>query len=130
MTREPIKILLVDDEEDFVEMLSLRLEAVGEEVTPAHSGTECLQVLEERDVDVVILDVKMPGMDGIETLQEIKRRFPLVEVILMTGHGTVESAIQGQALGAFDYLLKPADFNELVEKLEAAREKKAEQDGY
>jgi DNA-binding NtrC family response regulator len=126
MTREPIKILLVDDEEDFVEMLSLRLEAVGEEVTPAHSGKECLQVLEQRDVDVVILDVKMPGMDGIETLQEIKRRFPLVEVILMTGHGTVESAIEGQALGAFDYLLKPADFNELVEKLEAAREKKAE----
>jgi DNA-binding NtrC family response regulator len=130
MTREPIKILLVDDEEDFVEMLSLRLEAVGEEVTPAYSGRECLQVLEQRDVDVVILDVKMPGMDGIETLQEIKRRFPLVEVILMTGHGTVESAIEGQALGAFDYLLKPADFNELVEKLEAAREKKAEQDGY
>jgi DNA-binding NtrC family response regulator len=75
----------------------------------------------------VILDVKMPGMDGIETLQEIKRRFPWVEVILMTGHGTVESAIEGQALGAFDYLLKPADFNELMEKLEAARKKKAEQ---
>jgi DNA-binding NtrC family response regulator len=129
MTREPIKILLVDDEGDFVEMLSLRLEAVGEEVTPAHSGAECLQVLEQRDVDVVILDVKMPGMDGIETLQEIKRRFPLVEVILMTGHGTVESAIEGQALGAFDYLLKPADFNELMEKLEAAREKKAELNG-
>jgi DNA-binding NtrC family response regulator len=127
MTREPIKILLVDDEEDFVEMLSLRLKAVGEEVTPAHSGKECLQVLEQRDVDVVILDVKMPGMDGIETLQEIKRRFPLVEVILMTGHGTVESAIEGKALGAFDYLLKPADFNELMEKLEAARKKKAEQ---
>ena len=127
MTREPIKILLVDDEEDFVEMLSLRLKAVGEEVTPAHSGKECLQVLEQRDIDVVILDVKMPGMDGIETLQEIKRRFPLVEVILMTGHGTVESAIEGKALGAFDYLLKPADFNELMEKLEAARKKKAEQ---
>ena len=127
MTREPIKILLVDDEEDFVEMLSLRLEAVGEEVTPSHSGRECLQVLEDRDIDVVILDVKMPGMDGIETLQEIKRRFPLVEVILMTGHGTVESAIEGQALGAFNYLLKPADFNELMEKLEAASKKKAEQ---
>jgi DNA-binding NtrC family response regulator len=127
MTREAIKILLVDDEEDFVEMLSLRLEAVGEEVTPAYSGAECLQVLEQRHVDVVILDVKMPGMDGIETLQEINKRFPLVEVVLMTGHGTVESAIEGQALGAFDYLLKPADFNELMEKLEAAREKKAEQ---
>jgi DNA-binding NtrC family response regulator len=129
MTREPIKILLVDDEEDFVEMLSLRLEAVGEEVTSALSGRECLQVLEQRDVDVVILDVKMPGMDGIETLQEVKKRFPLVEVILMTGHGTVESAIEGQALGAFDYLLKPADFNELMEKLEAARKKKAEPTG-
>ena len=126
MKREPIKVLLVDDEEDFVEMLSLRLETVGEEVTPAHSGEQCLEVLEGKAIDVVILDVKMPGMDGIETLREIKRRFPAVEVILMTGHGTIESAIQGQALGAFDYLLKPADFNELMEKLEAARTKKME----
>ncbi|MEJ2726365.1 MAG: response regulator [Deltaproteobacteria bacterium] len=127
MSGEPIKILLVDDEEDFVEMLSLRLEAAGQEVTSAHSGRKCLRVLEDKDIDVVILDVKMPGMDGIETLQEIKRRFPSVEVILMTGHGAIESAIEGQALGAFDFLLKPADFNELMEKLQAARKKKAEQ---
>jgi DNA-binding NtrC family response regulator len=127
MTKEPIKILLVDDEEDFVEMLSLRLEAVGEKVTPAYSGKECLQVLEDQDIDVVILDVKMPGMDGMETLQEIKRRFPPVEVLLMTGHGTMDSAVEGQDLGAFDYLLKPADFNELMAKLEAARKKKVEE---
>lgn len=124
MTKMPTKVLLVDDEEDFVEMLSLRLETVGQQVTPAYSGQECLAILEEKDIDVVILDIKMPGMDGIETLKEIKKRFPLVEVIMMTGHGTIETAMEGKELGAFDYLLKPADFNELMKKLEGARKRK------
>jgi DNA-binding NtrC family response regulator len=125
MNREPIRVLLVDDEEDFVEMLSLRLEATGQEVTPAYSGRECLDILEQKAVDVVILDVKMPGMDGIETLKEIKRRFPTVAVILMTGHGTVETALEeGKQLGAFDYMLKPADFDELLNKLQEAGGKK------
>jgi DNA-binding NtrC family response regulator len=125
MSKEPIKILLVDDEEDFVEMLSLRLEAMGQEVTPAYSGSACLDILGQKAMDVVILDVKMPGMDGIETLKEIKKRFPTVEVIMMTGHGTVETAVEeGKRLGAFDYMLKPADFDELLNKLNAAREKK------
>jgi DNA-binding NtrC family response regulator len=125
MSEEPIKILLVDDEEDFVEMLSLRLEASGQEVTPAYRGTECLDILGQKEMDVVILDLKMPGMDGIETLKEIKTRFPDVEVILMTGHGTVETAVEeGKRLGAFDYMLKPADFDELLNKLQAARGKK------
>jgi DNA-binding NtrC family response regulator len=126
MSSDSINVLLVDDEEDFVEMLSLRLEAVGEQVLPAYSGKDCLEVLETKDVDVVILDVKMPGMDGIETLKEIKKRFPLVQVILMTGHGTVETASEGKQLGAFDYLLKPADFDELLEKLRVARKRKQE----
>ncbi|MGD2016383.1 MAG: response regulator, partial [Desulfobacterales bacterium] len=99
----------------------------GEFVTPAHSGQECLQVLEKKEIDVVILDILMPGMDGIATLKEIKRRFPLVEVIMLTGHGTTESAVQGLKLGAFDYLLKPARFEELTAKLEAARKRKDEQ---
>ena len=129
MNGAPIKILLVDDEEDFVEMLSLRLEAIGHDVTPAYTGRECLDILGQKAIDVVILDVKMPGMDGIETLKEIKKRFPLVEVIMMTGHGTVETDVEeGKQLGAFDYMLKPADFNELLKKLTSAGEKKRKGD--
>ncbi len=79
-------------------------------------------------LDVVILYIKMPGMDGIETLQEIKKRFPLVEVIMLTGHGSTETAVEGMKLGAFDYLLKPAYFNDLYQKLEAARKRKDEQE--
>lgn len=125
MLKLPIKILLVDDEKDFVEMLSLRLNEVGEKVVTAYNGKECLEMLEKKkDIDVVILDIKMPGMDGIETLKEIKKRFPLVEVIMLTGHGSTETAVEGMKLGAFDYLLKPADFNDLMIKLVAARERK------
>jgi len=127
MIKIPTRVLLVDDEKDFVEMLGLRLEEVGENVTPAHSGQECLQVLEKKEIDVVILDILMPGMDGIATLKEIKRRFPLVEVIMLTGHGTTESAVKGLKLGAYDYLLKPAHFGELTVKLESARKRKDEQ---
>ena len=95
---------------------------------PAYNGPECLAALEQKEVDVVILDIKMPGMDGIETLREIKKRFPLVEVIMLTGHGTTETAVEGMKLGAFDYLLKPADFKDLTAKLEAARERKDKQE--
>ena len=128
MIKIPARILVVDDEKDFVEMLSLRLEEVGEKVAPAHSGRECLEILGTRDFDVVILDIKMPGMDGIETLREIKKRFPLLEVIMLTGHGTTETAVEGMKLGAFDYLLKPADFEDLAVKLEGARKRKDEQE--
>jgi len=127
MVRIPTNVLLVDDEKDFVEMLSLRLNEAGERVTPAYSGKECLDTLDKKNIDVVILDIKMPGMDGIETLKEIKRRFPLVEVIMLTGHGTTETAVQGMKLGAYDYLLKPADFVDLTSKLEGARKRKDEQ---
>jgi DNA-binding response OmpR family regulator len=127
MIKIPTRVLLVDDEKDFVEMLGLRLEDTGEIVTAAYSGQECLAVLEKNEIDVVILDIKMPGMDGIATLKEIKNKFPLVEVIMLTGHGTTESAVQGMKLGAFDYLLKPAHFGELTAKLVAARKRKDEQ---
>jgi len=120
-------IMLVDDEEDFVEMLDLRLKEIGENVVTAYNGSECLNILETQDIDVVILDVKMPGMDGIEVLQAIKKQYPLIEVIMLTGHGTIEIAIQGMKLGAFDFLFKPADFDELTEKLNQARERKRDQ---
>lgn len=128
MIKIPTKVLVVDDEKDFVEMLSLRLKEVGEKVTPAYSGKECLETLERKEIDVVILDIKMPGMDGIETLREINKRFPLVEVIMLTGHGTTETAVEGMKLGAFDYLLKPADFDDLIAKLGGAKKRKDEQE--
>ena len=128
MIQVPTNILLVDDEKDFVEMLSMRLEEAGENVTPAYDGDMCLDKLAQKPIDVVILDIKMPGMDGIQTLRKIKMKYPLVEVILLTGHGTTETAIEGMKLGAFDYLLKPADFDELTTILADAKKKKAEQD--
>ena len=130
MIKLPIDILLVDDERDFVEMLTLRLTDAGHRVRAAFSGQEALAVLTENEedglseIDVVVLDIKMPGMDGIETLKQIKARHPVVEVILLTGHGAVDTAITGLKSGAFDYLLKPADFEELTAKLEAARKQK------
>jgi len=128
MVRVPINILVVDDEEDFVEMFSMRLEETGERVRGVYSGREGLEALREGDYDVVILDIKMPGMDGIEALREIKRLHPLAEVILLTGHGSVDTAVEGMKRGAYDYLNKPADFDELVEKLEGARKRKSEQE--
>ena len=128
MIKIPARIMLVDDEKDFVEMLSLRLKELGQKVVPAYSGKECLETLENADIDVVILDIKMPGMDGIETLREIKKRFPLVEVIMLTGHGSTETAVEGMKLGAFDYLMKPADFDDLTAKVEGARKRKDEQE--
>ena len=128
MVKIPTRVMLVDDEKDFVEMLSLRLKEIGEEVFIAHTGQEGLQSLEKNQTDVVILDIKMPGMDGIQTLKQIRQQFPLIEVILLTGHGSTETAIQGMKLGAYDYLLKPADFDDLVGKLEGARKRKDEQE--
>ncbi len=128
MVKIPIRVLVVDDEKDFVEMLSLRLNESGQKVIQAYNGQECLDILEEDSIDVVVLDLKMPGMDGIEVLKEIKQRFPLVEVVMLTGHGTAETAVEGMKLGAYDYLLKPADFEELLGKLEAARNRKVEQE--
>jgi len=128
MIKIPTRVMIVDDEVDFVEMLSLRLKDVGEVVTGVHSGEDCLAGLESGLTDVVILDIKMPGMDGIETLKHIKQKFPLVEVILLTGHGSTETAVEGMKLGAYDYLMKPADFSDLIYKLEGARKRKDEQE--
>jgi len=128
MIKIPTHILLVDDEKDFVEMLALRLNETGEKVTQAYDGQMGLDILKRENIDVVILDIKMPGMDGIQVLREIKSIYPLVEVILLTGHGSAETAVEGMKLGAFDYLLKPADVDELTAKLQGAREKKEAQE--
>ena len=127
MIKIPVKVLIVDDEKDFVEMFSLRLAQQGEKVSTAFSGPEALKVLGHSDIDVVILDIRMPGMDGIDTLKQIKRLYPIIEIILLTGHGSTETAVEGMKLGAFDYLMKPADFKEINIKLENARKRKDEQ---
>lgn len=120
------KVLLVDDEAAFTEALGLRLEKRGLRVTTALSGSEALQKLEEdRRLDVVILDVIMPGMDGVQTLKAIKAAHPLVEVIMLTGHATVETAIEGMKLGALDYLMKPCDMEVLMAKVKEAKNRKS-----
>jgi len=116
-------VLLVDDEAEFVETFSERLELRDLEISKAFNGEE--QVLEtNRTIELVILDVKMPGMDGIETLAEIKKRYPLVEVIMLSGHADVESAIEGMKQGAFDYLMKPCDIDQMIVKVTEAAAKK------
>lgn len=120
------KTLLVDDEAGFLSVMQKRLVTRDLDVLTAESGQGGLDVLEkDPEVDVVVLDVKMPGMDGLETLHEMRRRFPLVEVIMLTGHATVETAIDGMKLGAFDYLMKPCDIDKLVELVKEAKAKKS-----
>ncbi len=118
-------VLLVDDEAEFVETFSERLVLRNLEISKAFSGEEALQVLDEnKNVEVVILDVKMPGMDGIETLAEIKRKNPLVEVMMLSGHADVTSAIEGMKRGAFDYLIKPVYMYQIITKVTEAATKK------
>jgi len=122
-------VLVVDDEVQFVETLVKRLTKRGVHVGGANSGQEALEKLATggpTKTDVVILDVKMPGMDGLETLARIKEEHPLIEVIMLTGHATVESAIEGMKRGAYDYLMKPCEIDPLLEKVVAAAEKKRE----
>ncbi len=120
-----IKLLLVDDEKPFLDTITKRLEKRELKVFAVYSGKDALTELENnKTIEAVVLDVKMPGMDGIATLVEIKKRFPLVEVIMLTGHATVETAIDGMKLGAFDYLMKPCDIDALVSKVNEAVAKK------
>ncbi len=126
---EDAKLLLVDDEKGFLDTITKRLEKRNLKIWVAYSGEDALVELEKNTaIEVVVLDVKMPGMDGIETLVEIKKRFPLMEVIMLTGHATVETAIDGMKLGAFDYLMKPCDIDALISKVKEAIAKKRQHD--
>ncbi|QGY40302.1 response regulator [Pseudodesulfovibrio cashew] len=117
-----IRVLVVDDEPDFLKLIKRRLSKRNVDVDVAASGEEALHFLEEARVDVVILDVRMPGMSGIETLKEIRKRFREVEVIMLTGHGSMQSGIEGMNLGAYDYILKPFSIDDLLTRIRAARE--------
>ena len=124
-----IRVLLVDDEEDFRVTLAKRLQKRELEVVAVESGRQALEAVKGQPPDVVVLDVKMPGMDGLETLRELKQINPLIEVIMLTGHASVESGIEGMRLGAFDYLMKPCDINDLVLKIGDAYQRKLAQEG-
>ena len=123
-----VRVLLVDDEVDFVSTLTKRMKKRRVKVSSVNCGEDALEYLDQHPTDVVVLDVKMPGMDGIQTLREIKKQHPLTEVIMLTGHANVEVAIQGMEIGAFDYLMKPMAIEELVYKVQDAYKKKCIQE--
>ncbi len=121
---ELIRVLIVDDEVEFMETLVKRLRKRKLDVNGVTSGEAALGQLKEKQADVVVLDVKMPGMSGLETLREIKKTYNLVEVIMLTGHASMEVAIEGMNMGAFDYLMKPMEIDDLVYKIQDASKSK------
>ncbi len=120
MDTAPIRVLLVDDEAGFAEVLQKRLGKRGMEISIATSGTEAIQTLRAYDFDVAILDLKMEDMDGIEILQIFKKMVPDMSVVMLTGHGSEKAAREGLAYGAFDYLLKPCELEDLIDTVHQA----------
>jgi DNA-binding NtrC family response regulator len=125
---ETFSVLFVDDETDFLETLMKRMKKRNVTVSGVSRGEEAIAFLRNHAVDIVVLDMRMPGMDGIETLREIKKMNPLTEVIMLTGHACLEAAQEGMQLGAFDYLMKPLNIDELLYKLQDAYRKKSIQE--
>jgi DNA-binding NtrC family response regulator len=118
------RILLVDDEVVFTTNMSKLLTSRGYRVTAVNSGDAAIQELEKNDYDVVVLDLKMPGMDGITTLKEIKKLDLFTQTLILTGHGSIDTALEAVRLGAYDYLTKPCEIDDLVNKIEGAWQKK------
>ena len=118
--KEPIRLLLVDDEEGYVNVLANRMALRGVAVSKAYSGSEAIRILRKNDFDVAVLDLKMEDMDGIEVLKIFKTMDPELMVIMLTGHGSAQAASDGISMGAYDYLTKPCDFKELLEKVRKA----------
>jgi DNA-binding NtrC family response regulator len=123
-----LNVLFVDDEVEFLETLLKRMKKRRVNVAGVKSGEEALDWLNQNKADVIVLDVRMPGMDGIQTLRAVKRIDPLVEIIMLTGHANLEVAREGMELGAFDYLMKPVDIDELFYKVQDAYKKKSIQE--
>ena len=117
-----MRLLLVDDEESYVNVLSKRMTKRNFEVSSALSGAQAIRILRKQDFDAVVLDLKMEDMDGIEVLKILKTMAPELPVIMLTGHGSETAAREGITFGAFDYLTKPCDLDELIEKIQAACE--------
>lgn len=118
------KVLLVDDEEDFIEKLSERLKLRGLKVRSATRGADAVSLADNEEFDAIILDLAMPGMDGLETLRRIREKHPDAEIIMLTGHGSVKSSVEAMKLGAEDYLEKPVEISELIQKIGKARDKR------
>jgi len=123
---EKFKVLLVDDEEDFVSTLSERLQMRDLDSQTAFDGEQALEVMQDGVPDVMVLDLKMPGIDGMEVLRRMKKLYPKVQVIILTGHGSDKDEEQARRLGAFEYLQKPVNLEDLVEVLKRAYQKKVE----
>ncbi|AVD71644.1 response regulator [Desulfobulbus oralis] len=121
---EAIRVLIVDDEEDFRETIIKRLKVRKLEACGAGTGTAALDLLREKEFDVMVLDVKMPDMNGVDTLKAAKQIAPNVEVIMLTGHASMEFGMKGMQLGAFDYIMKPVPINELLDTITQAYNKK------
>jgi DNA-binding NtrC family response regulator len=122
---DQFRALIVDDEADFRDTLVARLNKRNIDTVGVKSGEEAIEIMKKKLFDVVVMDIKMPGgIDGIEALREVKKIQPLSEVLLLTGHGSVETSIEGMKLGAFDYLLKPVKLEDLLIKMAEAFEKK------
>jgi DNA-binding NtrC family response regulator len=119
-----VRVLLIDDEGGYTDALAKRLERRGLSVAAAGGGAQALEIMGQWSFDVVLLDIKMAGMDGIKTLSAIKRHHPEVEVVMLTAHADTDIVISSLAMGAFDYLMKPADVEELVRKIEDAAMRK------
>lgn len=115
-----IRLLLVDDEIGFADILAKRLRKRDMVVTPAYTGTEAIQLIRKQDFDVAVLDLKMEDMDGIEVLKIFKKAYPEMAVIMLTGHGSEQAAREGLEYGAFDYLTKPCELEDLVKKIREA----------
>jgi len=121
---EPVRVLIVDDEEELTSALEERLNLRGFQATGVNTGADALAYLEHTPCDVVLLDVKMPGLGGLEVIKRIKEEHPGLEVILLTGHGSAQDAERGMQLGAFDYVMKPVKIDVLVRLLISAAERK------
>jgi DNA-binding NtrC family response regulator len=118
------KVLLVDDEKEFLDVLGERMKIRGMEVRATSSALAALDILEKESFDVIILDLMMPEMDGLEALKRIKKNRPELQVILLTGHGSIEKGVEAMRLGAMDFVEKPADLETLSAKIEKARARK------
>jgi len=118
------KVLLVDDEQDFLETLSSRLEMRGLKVSAVTSGEQAISEAKQQDYDAIIVDLSMPGIDGLETLKRIKADNPTAEIIMLTGHASIQSGVEAMKLGAGDFLQKPVELAELMEKIGEAKDKK------
>lgn len=118
------KVLLVDDEDDFLKTLTQRLEVRGLKVTGATRGEEAIDLVDKQEFDAIVIDLAMPGMDGLETLKQIKENHPEAEIIMLSGQGSIKKSTEAMKLGAEDFLEKPVDIQELLKKIAEAKDKR------